>query len=86
MKKKKKENAILKTIEKRMSIIKDFADKMGYTVRIEEFNVCVSPEYEDICSFKNGEHCISIELCEKVSDEGVPYYWMWSLETGKERY
>ena len=60
-----------KEMPKRIKIIKEFAEKMGYTI------------FEEVYK-KNNRPCYSIELLETSDIEGNPYSWEWYLDTGEE--
>ena len=60
-------------MEKQIEIIKDFAKKMGYTIKETKYQ-------HDF----NNRPCYMIELIGTLDGEGEPYSWAWYLDTKKE--
>ena len=60
-------------MEKKIEIIKDFAKKMGYTIKETKYQ-------HDF----NNRPCYMIELIGTLDGEGEPYSWAWYLDTKKE--
>lgn len=54
---------------KRIEIIRDFAEKMGYEVNEIEYTHC-----------RNHRKCYSIELTGTWDGEGYPFSWSWYLD------
>lgn len=64
-------------IQQRVDIIKEFADKMGYTVRIEQYDR-INQKDNSLVPY------LYVELVETRDHEEYPYSWQWNLKTGKE--
>ena len=64
-------------IQQRVDIIKEFANKMGYTVHIEQY---------DRIDLRDGSLVpyLYVELVETHDHEDYPYSWQWNLKTGRE--
>lgn len=83
-KKNKNQTSVQEYVDKRIEIVKEFAEKMGYNYYIEEYNAIVLHGWNP-CGLKDGELCKMIQLTSGPTDgEGEYYSWVWSLETGKE--
>ena len=62
-------------MNEQISIIKDFAEKMGYEIHEEDYKHC-----------RNGRPCHSIELIGTSDGEGYPYGWAWYTDTNEPVY
>ena len=60
-------------MEEKIGIIKDFAKKMGYTIKETKYK-------HDF----NNRPCYMIELIGTLDGEGEPYSWAWYLDTKEE--
>lgn len=76
MSKQKKVATISPRIQQKINIIKEFGNKMGYTVRVDQFDGYVDNE--------KTQPIIEVELVETRDSEGNPYSWAWNLKTGQE--
>lgn len=72
MKKNRKEQR-MEEMNRRIAIIKDFANKMGY-----------EPYEDDYTHCHNGRPCHCIELGGTVDSEGNSYSWAWYRDTYEE--
>ena len=66
-------------MERKIKIIKKFAQDMGYTCYEEDYT-CSNPYHRQ--SYKRKAH--SIELSETSDSEGNPFSWAWFLDTYEE--
>lgn len=83
-KKNKNQTSAQEYVNKRIEIVKEFAEKMGYHYYIEEYNASIFGGWNPY-GIRNGELCKSITFEDGPTDgEGEYYSWAWSLETGKE--
>ena len=78
MAKRKKEtnsSSVPPRIQQKIDIIKEFGDKMGYTVRVDQFDGYVDGKIQPI---------VEVELVGTHGHDGNPHNWIWNLKTGQE--